>query len=281
MFKRLRPVVLLCGKEKSSNRDVLRHYLAKHHQDLLVFYAEHVWQHVAHRKDLNALEMEDQLGQLADVLIILVESAGTFTELGAFSLNKLLRAKLLPIIDQSHKNDQSFINTGPIRWINKESRYKEAIFADFGTLLTSADEIDRRLAEIPRRGRLKEIEAIENLNDSPKHLLFLLCDLIAVTGPTLETHCQYYLQHILGKKPSWSLSSLLGLAISLELISTIPHPEWDKLYYRPMLNGQLESFQHRSGMFELAKDRARFLSVYQTIRPLWTVLLSQMKENPK
>lgn len=269
--------MFLCGKENSTNRDTLREYLTKHHPDLLVFYAEHVWQHVAGREELNTLQMENELGRLADVLIILVESPGTYTELGAFSLNDELRPKLLPILDRRYKNRQSFINTGPIRWINKESRYREAIFTDFEALLTCADEIDLRLSKIARRGRLPKVEEISDVHQRPKHLLFLLCDLIAVFGPTPQAHCEYYLRHILDHPPEWSVASLLGLAVSLGLVSTLNHPQWGNLYYRPIVNDRLESFQHERKMFELAEERARFLAVYQTIRPLWSVVLSAIE----
>lgn len=217
--------------------------------------------------------MEDELGLLADLIIIVVESPGACAELGAFSLNPSLRPKLLPILDKHYESDQSFINSGPIRWINKDSRYGKAIFTDFNTILLDAGELDQRLEKIPRRGRLKMIEEVQDLHEKPKHLLFLLCDLLAVIGPATRAHCEYYLDHILDSSPRWSVANLIGLGVALGLISEVYQPDFGYLYYRPLLNGQLESFQHQK-MFELPQERARFLSIYQTIRPLRTLVLT-------
>jgi F-type H+-transporting ATPase subunit a len=43
------------------------------------------------------------------MVLIVVESAGTFAELGAFSLSEPLRKKLLPIVDKQFEGVQSFI----------------------------------------------------------------------------------------------------------------------------------------------------------------------------
>ena len=46
---------------------------------------------------------------------------GTFTELGAFSNHDLLKYKLVVIVDPKYRKAQSFINTGPIRYLIKET----------------------------------------------------------------------------------------------------------------------------------------------------------------
>ena len=89
--------------------------------------------------------MEDQLAGLADVVMIVVESPGTSCELGAFSLSPGLRKKLLPLIDISFKGSQSFINTGPVRWIDKESDYGPTIYGHHDVILEVMPEIERRL----------------------------------------------------------------------------------------------------------------------------------------
>jgi hypothetical protein len=87
----LAPVIFLCGGFKSPAREALRVYLGKYDADLAVFYAEDAWSKISANPALNALQMEDYLAKLADLVIVLVESPGTFTELGAFSLSELLR----------------------------------------------------------------------------------------------------------------------------------------------------------------------------------------------
>jgi hypothetical protein len=71
----------------------------KHNPKFGIFYAERVWELMVQKADRDALQMEAELAFLADLVVIIVESPGTFAELGAFSLSGPLRKKLLPIID--------------------------------------------------------------------------------------------------------------------------------------------------------------------------------------
>jgi len=113
-FRKLDPVVFLCGAAESKSREAIRNYLEKHSPDLDVFYAEKVWSEIVSLRERDALQMEEDLAKLADLIIVIVESAGTLTELGAFSLSPSLRQKLLPIVDQKYQGDSSFITNGPL-----------------------------------------------------------------------------------------------------------------------------------------------------------------------
>src|SRR5437870_3249132 len=97
-FRRTPNVIFLCGALNSQPRDRLAEFFRKTRKDdTLVFYAEEVWIAISKREELSALEMEAKLAALSDIVIIIVESPGTFAELGAFSLSNELRTKLLPI----------------------------------------------------------------------------------------------------------------------------------------------------------------------------------------
>lgn len=113
-FRQLKPVLFLCGGAARTSRDTLCLYLRKHAPGLGLFYAERVWEQIASHPDRSALKMESDLAALADLVVIIVESPGTFAELGAFSLSDPLRKKILPIVDRSYAgHHQSFISTGP------------------------------------------------------------------------------------------------------------------------------------------------------------------------
>jgi len=101
-FRRSEPIIFLCGGEKSAPRDTLAAYLRKHLPNTKFFYAEPVWEVIATRLQLGALAMEADLAKLADLVIVIVESPGTFAELGAFSNSDVLRRKLLAIVDSEY-----------------------------------------------------------------------------------------------------------------------------------------------------------------------------------
>jgi len=51
------------------------------------------------------------------MLLLVVESPGTYAELGAFSYAEHLRPKLLPILDRTYRHEDSFLASGPIKWL--------------------------------------------------------------------------------------------------------------------------------------------------------------------
>src|SRR5262245_40312779 len=76
LFKRTPPIVFLCGGNGSPRRALLERYLKGQHR-ALVFLADDVWLQLAKTPGLNALGMEAQLAELADIVVIVVESPGT------------------------------------------------------------------------------------------------------------------------------------------------------------------------------------------------------------
>ena len=266
-LKHLSPVVFLCGARQSQTRDDLARYLKRHAPELFVFYAEAVWEHVRELRGINALHMETQLATFADILMVVVESPGTFAELGAFSARENLRNKLLPILDRAHEGVESFINAGPVAWVNKDSKYGPAIYCDLNTILLSAEIVVARTKKIPSRGLLPLNERVDP-SKKPKHLLFMLSDLIGVIGPATEAQCRHLIEAILPEPPEWHVHSLLGLLTTLGLVRHFAlkrEPGTIQTYYfRPLKDGQLTPFQ--SGrFFDLAQERAAFLSVLQSI----------------
>jgi hypothetical protein len=243
-FRRLSPVIFLCGGLNSPARNTLRDYLAKRVSGLALFYAEDVWQQIATRSDLSALEMEEYLAQLADMLIILVESPGTFTELGAFSVVASLRDKLLPILDIRYRNDKSsFIATGPVQWIDNDSRFKPAIYADLERVLTAIAQVEDRLERLPKPSTTR----VENLAISPKHLLFFICDLLAVIEPATREIIEYYITQIVPGINTKQVSTLIGLGVAMALIAQSEFSirgTTAVFYYRPSIDSLVKPFHH-------------------------------------
>ncbi len=261
-FRKVKSVIFLCGAAQSSRRDRLAQYLKKQWaEDVLVFYADDVWPVIAGRPGLNALQMERELASLSDLVLIVVESAGTFAELGAFSLSDPLRRKLLPLVDVKYRNDPSFINTGPIKWIDDDSLFGPTIWVDHNSILTAVPEIDDRMSRLPPRTSARVLD----LAASPKHLVFFICDVVSVFGPCPTKHVEFYVQQTLQSAPSVDTSSLVALAKAMGLICEVPGPTGIAFYYRPLTNGTLQSFQQKKYL-ELPVLRARVLSVLQSIK---------------
>lgn len=141
--------------------------------------------------------MESDLAALSDLIIIIVESPGTYAELGAFSHVSELRRKLLPIVDRHYRGANSFINTGPIRWIDQDSEFRPTIWTRHNQILESVKEIERRIERIPKPKPVK----VSDLARSRKHLLFFVCDVVGVVAPTTVEGLEYLMAAIAPSVP--------------------------------------------------------------------------------
>lgn len=262
-FRRLPPIIFLCGAMNSPARDTLNHYLNKYRPDLPLFYAERVWNEIATSTELNALEMEAYLAALADVLIILVESPGTFAELGAFSLSDALRKKLLPVLDVRFRNQHSFLETGPVRWINADSDYRPPVYVDLRKILEAIDQIEERLDRIPSAKPTK----VEDLAQSPKHLLFFMCDLLAIIEPATSDMIGHYIERIVPTVTKRQITTLVGLGSAMRLLTPAQltlDGVTGTFYYRPEEDALTRPFHHKM-LQDLPTQRAAQMSVLLTI----------------
>lgn len=271
-FRRLEPVLFLCGGAGSARRDALRDYLHKQKPWISTFYAEKVWELLASQANLSALEMERDLAALADLVLVIVESPGTYAELGAFSLSDELRKKLLPIVDIQFKESSSFISTGPLRWIDDESQFAPTVYVSLPRILQAIDEIEERIARIDRTGAVR----LTDLASSPKHLLFFLCDLIAVIHPATTRMIEYYLERIapsvLGS--SIKVPTLLGLAVAMDLLHAKPvivGGQQEIFFWPTKTTAVARPFHHRSSL-DLPSQRAAHAAVLLTVPQARSVL---------
>ena len=219
VFGRSKPMVFLCGGHQSQRRKDLAVYL-RNRTDTLVFFAEDVWGTVSKQRGSDALAMEKGLADLADIVIIIVESAGTLAELGAFSLHEDLQKKLLPVMDKEHENNESFINTGPLETVKTCSLFTPAIHTDFDVILQASGEIESRLSRIPRSHRSKKLDSA-SIKMSRKHLLIFLVHLVSLIFPVTLLHLKYYVTKVFGSSQKLPIDELIELAIAMRLLRRV------------------------------------------------------------
>lgn len=272
-FRGIKKVVFLCGGFESPRRNDLRAYLERFVPDALVFYAESVWAVIAATAGSNALAMEQRLASLADICIVIVESPGTFAELGAFALSDDLRRKLLPILDSRHRGAESFLATGPVRWVDADSLFAPTIWTDLDQLLLAADQIQERLKRLKRTSPTR----IKDLASSPKHLLFFVCDLVSVFGPCPREHVELTVAELLGSIASASVDTglLLGLGKAMNLLGSFVF-DGREMFFRKLSEGRLISFQ-RKRHIDLTTLRSDVLSAMQACRICDAVLVEFAK----
>lgn len=135
--------LFLCGgastKSYVSNRDQLRKRLEKD-KKLSIFYPEDMFMELLSRKKYDLFTLENFLAENSDLIMIVCESPGSFTELGAFTSNDKTLSKLVVLIQKKYKNDKSFIMQGPVRYIETQDKKKIIYFNN------DLDDMERAVA---------------------------------------------------------------------------------------------------------------------------------------
>ncbi|WP_318403348.1 retron St85 family effector protein [Photobacterium leiognathi] len=254
----------VCGGDPKycSRRGEIEDYLSKHAKHLLTFRAEYAWETISNtQSDVNALELEEWLADLSDAVIIIVESFGTVAELGAFSLSKPLRSKLLPILDRKYKNDESFVNTGPVRWVDQDSVYSPTIYADFDTILTIVPEILIRIdSSRPKFYNSREGDkTLGRFLFTKKEMLFVIILIITSIGPIDNWNIIDICKRSFGinkKIDIEEIELLISLCVALEIVSPVNISgnmcytchDYSKLYNTSTTNHLLNTSQKLRGV---------------------------------
>ena len=122
--------IFLCGgsgkEEEKFRRKVGEKISSKlSHYKYSVYYPEDMFiELILGYQKQDLLTLENLLADSASAVVILLQSPGTFTELGAFTNYKELSNKLIVIIDPRFARKRSFINLGPVRFLRTKTKSK-------------------------------------------------------------------------------------------------------------------------------------------------------------
>ena len=68
------------------------------------------------------LDFEEIISSFSTAVVVILESVGSYAEIGAFSVNSEIRSKLYAVIEQQYSDANSFIVAGPLRLISEERK---------------------------------------------------------------------------------------------------------------------------------------------------------------
>ena len=255
-------VVFLCGAAESRARDRLKDYLIRYRPGCRVFYAESAWTTIVeHDTNANALDVEDRLASLADVVAVIVESPGTLAELGAFAMSPSLRRKLLLLLDARYRTELSFVALGPVKWVDNESDFAPSLWVCQDRILQSVQQIEQRLDRVPKSTR-----RIKDLTSSPKHLLFFLSDLVTIFGPVSVNQVGSLLS-LLGLPCTVNAAFHLGLGRAMGILRSFRLND-SEVFYRPLDSDHtLPAFQHTRRYISIPTLRACVVAAMQRCEP--------------
>lgn len=184
-----RRFIFFCGGKidhKSSKPLSLRDYLSreligpKAIPDAHFVYAESATQLYRDSKYKDLIAFEEDIAQISDIVLIIGESAGSLTELGAFSMNAAIAERLKIIVQDKYYSDESFIRNGPIR--HMEDMRDDSV-SSYPWNISSTDKKLIRSSAAPHVSsirqelidRLAKVAAKETFNASNKrHIMILI-----------------------------------------------------------------------------------------------------------
>jgi len=224
------PIVLLFGgfvnlpKAKPDDLDPpvtsLRDAIHRSNPSYEIFRPEEITSWQADSVFNNLMEFESDLTSICTLVVIILESAGSLVELGAFSQLQDLKKKIIVVRSSDFKDDISFINHGILRYISEghESSVKSYPWnIDKPELIT--DEIVKDVIfDIQEElSKLKKTEVVK-LNKS-SHVIVLICEIVSYFKAVKETEILNYLQLIDVKLSKGELKSKLFLLEHFQLIN--------------------------------------------------------------
>lgn len=104
-----------------SLRDYLLRELTDHNPiaDTTIVCAESATSLFRDSPYVDLIAFEEDIAQISDVILVIGESAGSLTELGAFSMNAAIAPRLKIFVRDDHYNQESFIKLGPLRHLER------------------------------------------------------------------------------------------------------------------------------------------------------------------
>ena len=255
-------IVFICGgkDENCPNRTILEKYFEKHLPKHLLFRAEDAWAIISKTTTAtNALHLEEKLASFSDVVMILVESFGTVAELGAFSSSEPLRKKLLPILNKKNSSDESFINVGPVHWVNKDSKYKPCVEANFDSILTSMTDIEERISRTSWESGFSKNIVHGDYKYSNKVMLFFLLHILVALGPISINEIVKITTSVINYDDRINIGTILSLGVALKIFK-VTYLKEEAYYYCSNFNKLFTAPPTKEFLHRIQSSRAKALS---------------------
>jgi len=262
-------IIFTCGGSDSisnpTGRQKILRYAERQFPEFNFFRAEDTFSAIDLPAGEDLLTAEIRLLQYSDCILIILESPGAIAELGAFSVDDIVASKILLINNEMYKDEQSFLQKGPVAKIERISDFKPVIHAKFNEILRCAPAIRERLERIQRKRRSKSIlgHDIHKLKLDSRIRILLLLDVISIYSPLTGQEVKYLAREIFKESEvsDLDLAVLKGLGyISIDgdyYVRKTKSPQ----YFFSLYNAKFDQLRSRVLLhyFRKSTDRIRLM----------------------
>lgn len=216
--------IFLCGKDVEDPTSI-----RKKIQDVLsasvrnnVVYPEWIFADILADGTEDLLSLEKYLADCVDLVILPLESVGTYAELGAFASNKDLARKTIVLNEEKFKRFRSFINLGPIAAIRKQKKENILYFTDAN--------LPQVIAHIDNKVRNHSSVVDKNNFENAFNLSVYSFALIALFNPISFDDLLKMAKNLQSTVEVKHLSAALKILFKKQLVYS-RHEEEKKIYY--------------------------------------------------
>ena len=197
-------------------------------EDVSTQFKNDLFSHDAQYPDLITLETD--LANLADLIVLIVESPGSIAELGAFSVVSGIREKLQVFIRSERLKSESFIKLGPIQSLQND--FSNAVKSyPWATLAAEDDRIDpsgcadviEDICEDIIQAASKTSQEVHFRATETRHKMLLIVGIIELFGCLLHHEIEQYLDDLNAHVESEELRRYLYLLSLLGFIEKVPY----------------------------------------------------------
>lgn len=200
------PIVLLCGgpvhiKERPEDPNPpiasLRHAVTEANTKYEIFRPEEIESWLSDGVFKNLMSLEKDLASICSLVVIILESAGSLAELGAFSQLPDLSKKIIAIRSNDFMDAPSFINLGILRHLteNEISSVKSYPWDIKNPPAIPSEVVDDVILDIQEGlDRLTKSSMLKLDNSS--HIVVLICEIIELFSALKETEILEYLNQV-------------------------------------------------------------------------------------
>jgi hypothetical protein len=267
-------LIFLCGgppqnprspKRYRSVRDYFIRYVAANKPAIAprLRLAEDVGRWLDHERFTDLLEVENYLADLAEIIILFVESPGSIAELGAFSALTTVQPKVLAVVNKKF-DGPSFIADGPVRrlreldgsavykylWNPATSRLND------GSNLDVFKELSEELCDVLQHREDDQLKEPTLDLRSHGHLMLMVADLIDIIFAATMTDIQDCLRAFENEVDKSTLQKYLFL---LENLKIIREEYLNGSFYVSGGGGPYIAYDFNAGAKIKDRDRAKFL----------------------
>lgn len=178
----------------------------------------------------DLLEFEEDIADISTLIIICLESPGSFVELGMFCNDANLIDKTLVIAPREEIDDKdSFIYHGPLAHMLRRDKKSVVVYPWANPDIFGYEHIEFIAGDI--LARLNEVQSSKKFNpDNPGDIALLIYDIVGIASPIKKEEIQLALL-ALGISPSQrTLNKLLYLLEKVDLVKFTTYSSVDYYY---------------------------------------------------